>query len=271
MAVQKDLAAETLTRQDAIRRGVMTFDSMEEAHKKVAPVNSRNMYGFTRKLVPDDLPTEPKLYIFSIHEVGELVNLGPGFPVFEVKACDPGKEYGEPCVILPVNFFEEAKVDVTEHTFTSGKQIVDAIMKWGPGMAASMDRRKVGWFVSGTNPPSQEEVEQAKKLYTEECLKLIRAGNRAFAENKLSEINEDNYRAQRWTKQPVQWTKVVKQMMDCPGCGEAIPDGTAKHTAPYCGAILDWPKAIAMGMAKLEDAPEDIMEQITNPKRGKVK
>lgn len=266
MGVQKDLAAETLTRQEAMRRGVMTFDTPDAVHE-VVKVNSRKMYGFTRKLVPQDLPTEPKLYIFSVHEVGEQVNLGPGFPSFEVKACPPGLDYGEPCVILPVNFFEEAKVDVTEHTFTSGKQLVDAIMKWGPGMAASMDRRKIGWFVSDVNPPTAESVAKAKEMYTEECLKLIRAGNRHYAENHLNEINEDHYRAQRWTKQPVQWTKAVKQMMDCPGCGEPIPEGTAKHTAPYCGAVLDWPKAISMGMAKIEDAPEDITEQMTRPKR----
>jgi hypothetical protein len=269
MGREKDLVAETLTRQEAIRRGVMTFDSVGEALEKVAPVNSRKMYGFTRKLVPQDLPTEPKVYIYSIHEVGEQVNLGPGFPAFEVKACPPGLDYGEPCIILPVNFFEEAKVDVTEHTFTSGKQLVDAIMKWGPGMAASMDRRKVGWFVSDTFPPKPEEVEEAKKLYTEACLNLIRQGNRAFAENKLNEINEDNYRAQRWTKQPVQWTKAVKQMMDCPGCGEPVPQGTAKHTAPYCGAVIDWLAAIKLGMAKVEDAPQEIQDEWTKPRKGR--
>jgi hypothetical protein len=265
MGVQKDLAAETLSRQDAMRRGVMTFDDKEQVHE-VMRVNSRKMYGFTRKLVPTDVPTEPKKYIYSISEVGETVNLGPGFPTYEVKACPEGESYGEPCIVLPVNFLEEAKVDVTEHTFTSGKQIVDAVMKWGPGMAPTLDMRKVGWFVSDTNPPTDEEVAQAKELYLAECLRLIREANRFTAENKLNEINEAHYRAQRYTKQPVTWTRAVSKMIDCPGCGEPVKADTIRHAVAHCRYVFDWPMAIQKGMATIEEAPEGAL---THSRRAK--
>src|SRR5271167_3401481 len=133
----KNEIAATMSRAEAARAGVI--DSNQAVER--ITTNSRRMYGFTRKMVPNDFPTEPKLYIISISEYGEKVNLGPGFPGYEVFACPEGKAYGEPCAILPFNFFEEAKVDVTEHTFTSGKQIVDAILRVGPGMNAAMDRR----------------------------------------------------------------------------------------------------------------------------------
>ena len=60
-----------------------------------------------------------------------IVNLGPGFKQFEVFACPDGDDYGEPCIIDPIHFFEEAKVDVTEHTFQSGQQMAELLAAMG--------------------------------------------------------------------------------------------------------------------------------------------
>ncbi len=265
MAKTKNEIAATMSRQEAAQAGVLTFTSREEVELTVAK-NTRTNFGFTRKQLPKGLPQEPRSYIYSISEYGEQVNLGPGFQLFTVPACPEGEQHGEPCVINALHFFEEAKVDVTEHTFNSGAEICNAIMKIGPGMNASWDRRKLGWFVSPNYPPTQEEIDAAVTTYTIECQRLLNEGNRHASNNQLREINETHRRAAKYLKQKVDWEKSVSKMVDCPGCGEPVKDGAAKHAVPYCGYIFDWPRAIEKGMAKLEDAPADIREELlTNP------
>jgi hypothetical protein len=243
-----------LSRGEAARSGVIDANQAVER----ITTNSKRMYGFTRKMVPNDFPTEPKLYIYSISEYGEQVNLGPGFQVYEVKPCPEGAAYGEPCIVLPFNFFEEAKVDVTEHTFTSGKQIVDAILKIGPGMNASMDKRRLGWFVSDSNPPAADEVAHANQLYTTECKRLFTEANRYASANQLNEINETHRRAARFLGQTVTWDKPQEKMVDCPGCKEKVREGAAVHATPYCGYVFNWTTAIDNGLRSFSQAPPDV-------------
>jgi hypothetical protein len=240
----KNEIAATMTRSEAARAGIIDANTAVE---KIT-TNSKKMYWFTRKMVPSDFPTEPKLYIYSISEYGEQVNLGPGFSGYEVKPCPAGKPHGEPCIVLPFNFFEEAKVDVTEHTFTSGKQIVEAILRIGPGMNASMDRRRLGWFVSDSNPPADDEVAHANTLYTAECKRLFQEANRYASANQLNEINEMHRRAAQYLGQTVTWDKPQEKMVDCPGCKEKVREGAAVHATPYCGYVFDWPLAVKNGL-----------------------
>jgi hypothetical protein len=248
MAV-KDRIAATLTKGEAIRAGVLDANQAAE----VITSNSRKQYGFTRKMVPVGLPTEPKLYIYSVTEYGShivdgqsdgagIVNLGPGFPMFEVFACPDGDDYSEqPCVIDPIHFFEEAKVDVTEHTFQSGQQMADAIMMIGPGMAASLNRTNIGWFISSSNPPKDAEIDRAKEMFTAQCQRLLREADSYHARNMLNEINETHRRAAKWLKQTKKpWVSVEFKMIDCPGCMEAVREGIIYHAPPQgCGYIFD--------------------------------
>jgi hypothetical protein len=244
----KDKIAATLTKGEAIRAGVLDANQAAE----VITSNSRKQYGFTRKMVPTGLPTEPKLYIYSVSEYGSkivddksdgngIVNLGPGFKQFEVFCCPEGDDYGDPCIIDPIHFFEEAKVDVTEHTFQSGQQTADAIMMIGPGMAAALDRRNIGWFVSSHNPPEDSEVDRAKEIFTTQCQKLIREADNYYARNQLNEINEMHRRAAHYLKQNKKaWVSIEYKMIDCPGCGEPVRDGFIWHATPHgCGYIFD--------------------------------
>jgi hypothetical protein len=268
MPPSKNEIAATMTRAEAARAGVLDAPAVVEH----ITTNSKRMYGFTRKMVPEGLPTEPKLYIFSISGYGDDVNLGPGFKQYRVHACPKGEQHGEATVIDPINFFEEAKVDVTEHTFTSGKQIAEAIMKIGPGMNASWDRRKVGWLMSSTNPPSAQELETAQKIYTQECTRLLNEGNRYAASNQLNEINETHRRAADYLGQRVDWDKPTRKMVDCDGCGERVPENTIVH--PQCGTVQGvkrdekgrttdtgkWKQALSIGMKKKADIPEEIAD-----------
>ena len=233
----KNEIAATMTRSEAARAGIIDAN---QAVEKIT-TNSKRMYGFTRKMIPTDFPTEPKLYIYSISQYGELVNLGPGFQLYEVFACPEDKQYGPPCVVLPFNFFEEAKVDVTEHTFQSGEQMADAIMMIGPGMAAALNKQNIGWFVSGHNPPEDREIERAKELFLAQCQKLIREADNYYARNQLNEINEMHRRAAKYCKQTKKaWVSIEYKMIDCPGCMEPVREGILFHAPPQgCGYIFD--------------------------------
>jgi hypothetical protein len=244
----KDKIAATLTRGEAVRAGVLDANQAAE----VITSNSRKQYGFTRKVVPTGLPTEPKLYIYSVSPYGSkivdgqsdgagIINLGPGFRQFEVFCCPDGEDYGDPCIVDPIHFFEEAKVDVTEHTFQSGQQMADAIMMIGPGMAAALNKQLIGWFVSSNYPPKDEEVDKAVEIYTAQCQKLVREADNYYARNQLNEINEMHRRAATYLKQNKKaWVSIEYKMIDCPGCMEPVREGIIFHAPPAgCGYIFD--------------------------------
>lgn len=256
----KNEMAAVLTRSEAMRAGVATFDDPSQVGKMVAG-NSRKLYGFTRKQLPPGLPVTPYKYIYSVSGYGELVNLGVGFPKFLVVGVeDENEQHGPPCQIQALYFIEEAVVDKTEFGPHTSAQIVDSIMQTGPGMNASNDRRKMGWFVSDNCPPRQEEVDRAVTLYTQECRRLLTEGNAFFAANKHLEISELHRRAAHYLKQRVPWDHGrTNKMVDCIGCQEPIRDNSIVHAPPQgCGAVQPgrWPDAIIWGLKKMEDVPE---------------
>lgn len=268
----KNIAAATLTRAQAEAQGVITASDPGEV-AAVITSNTRKLFGFTRKVMPQGLPKEPKIYIYSVSEYGEIIDLGPGFTRYEVLPCPEGEDFGDPCEIPPVTIMEEAKVDVTEHTFFSGQDISNAILKIGPGMNAAWDKRNWGWFQSTSNPPTEAEVKQALNLYTKTCQRLLQEGNRYSSANKLDEINETHRRAARFLRQKVDWDKPQLKMVDCVSCGESIKAGAIIHAVPYCGAVQPgkWPEALANGaksMADVDALPKPIRDEIMRSIRG---
>jgi len=50
------------------------------------------------------------------------------------------------------------------------------------------------------------------------------------------------------------WSDPLRDdVIACPGCQENIKPGVVVHT---CGSVLDWDKAIALGIKKAEDRPK---------------
>jgi hypothetical protein len=252
--------AETLTRSDAVRLGIL------DAHEAQTSVikNNRKLYGFTRKQLPPGLPIHPFKYIYSVSSYSELINLGVGFPKFVVAGLTPeeeqeGKRYGAPTVIHALYFIEEAQVDRTEFGPHTSQQLVEAILQVGPGMNASNDRRKRGWFVSDHNPPPEAEVERAVGIYTAECRRLLAEGNAFHTANKFLEINETHREAAHYLRQRVSWDHGrTTKMVDCVGCGEPVKEGSIVHAPPQgCGAVQPgrWPDAVLWGLKRMEDVP----------------
>lgn len=261
----KNEMAASLSRSEAVKQGVQVFDGSAPSSMLGTASNARKLFGFTRKQLPPNLPTEPYTYIYSVSEYGDLAPIGPGFPTFEVKACPPNEDYGPPCVVKALYFQEEAQVDKTEFNPHTSQQIIDAILRVGPGMTATVDRGRIGWFASKHNPPLPEEVERAVQVYTQECKRLLAEGNTYASAGRLSEINETHRRAANYLRQKVDWDKRVLKMVDCCVCGEAIKEGTILHAPPQgCGAVQPgrWPDAIRHGIKHLAEAPADVQREM---------
>jgi hypothetical protein len=248
----KNVLAATMPRSAAAEAGVLTADDAV----RVVTANSKKLFGFTRKILPRGIPSEPKWFIYSVSDYGEMVDLGTGLPKFQVNACPEGEEYGEACSVAPIVFFEEAKVDVTEFTPVTDVELVDAILRIGPGMDTKNDRRKMGWFASEHNPPKPQEVARAVGIYTQRCKELVDRGNQLAEARQFNEINEEHRRAAKYLKIKVSWNSSQHKMVDCPGCGEAVREGIVWHATPHgCGYIFDveeYDARFAAGRAKKE-------------------
>jgi hypothetical protein len=274
----KNEMAESLSRADAMRAGVQTFSSVDDATRMVTS-NTRKLYGFTRKQLPPGLPITPFKYVYSVSRYGELVNLGVGFPKFVVMGLTEedevdNKQYGAPCTIHALYFVEEAQIDRTEFGPHTSQQIIECILQIGPGMNASNDRRRRGWFVSDHNPPKQEEVERAIGIYTAECRRLLAEGNAFHTANKFLEINELHREAAHYLKQRVPWDHGrTSKMVDCMGCGEPIKDGSIVHAPPQgCGAVQPgrWPDAVLWGLKRIEDVPTMYQDAVRAALNGEM-
>ena len=99
------------------------------------------------------------------------------------------------------------------------------------------------------------------------CQFLLNQANAYASSGKLLEINETHRRAAKYLGQKVDWSKPLQKMIDCPGCGEMVKSTAIMHANPSCGYVFRWEDAIAAGMKKIEDAPTDVQERLTAPKK----
>lgn len=260
--MSKNTDVVNMTKAQAAKAGLLD-SAGADAHRRNT---SKKLQGFTRQLLPPGIPDVPKFWIFSVSEYGEKIHLGAGFSdSWEVKPCESGDAYGPACPIKPIYFCEELEIDKTKMVPYTDIQIVDCIMKTGPGMTGNLNRALVGWFVSTSNPPSQEDIERATKIYLQECKRLFQEGNRFFQAGELKEINETHRRAKAVLNEAADWDKPQLAWIECPGCMERIREGAVFH--PACGAVLNWEVAIERGMKKFEDAPLSVQEELTKAKK----
>lgn len=271
MPTKNEMAA-TLSRAEAISQGILDSNAVQASMRS----RSRKLFGFSRKAEPEDIPETPYVYIYSISEFGGQVRLGVGFPMFEVEACPEGQSHGPACVVKAAYFYEEAKIDQTEHTFISGNKVANCILSVGAGEQTRNDRRLVGWFRSDNDPPRAEEVKAAKDIYGKECKRLMAEANEFHRQSKGIEIHELHRMAAKYLGQKVAWDNPITKMIPCVGCGESIPENSVHHAVSTCMAVQEgkWPEAIARGIKRLDDAPPMVkleMEQQVHDAKQELK
>lgn len=238
--------------------GPIRYESHAQAQSSIMSKMARLM-GFRRKTRPI-LPEAAPIYIFNISDQ-ELAWQEPGFPRLVVPACQAGKEFSKPLRIEGIVLEEYLEDRSTEFNVYNGVEIAYAVLKIGPGMKKTLDLTDKGFFMSRSNPPSAPQLAEAKAKYLQNCQLLLNEADRIIASGESKGlngqmINETHKRAAAYLKQTREWNKSQVEMMDCPGCQQPIPKVTAVHGGQWgCGAVLDWNKAISLGLKKPEDRP----------------
>jgi len=236
--------------------GPIRYESYAQAQNSIMSKVARLM-GFRRKKAPN-FPEVAPLYIFNISEL-ELVWREPGFQRMVVPACPHGKEYSEPLVIPGIISEEYLEDRSTEFNNYNAVEIAAAILKFGPGMKATLDERNKGFFMSRTNPPHPSQVAEARAKYAQYCDQLIAEGDAIIAKGEQpgmqgQQLNESHRRALKYRKQSRDWDKGHVEMAECPGCMQSVPKGAITHS---CGAVLNWKRAVELGIKTKEQVPED--------------
>lgn len=238
--------------------GAIKYESYAQAQNSVMGKMARLM-GFKRKVAPNFPKTAP-LYIFNISDQ-PLVWREPGFPRYVVPACEKGKEYSEPLSIPGIISEEYLDDQSTEFNHYNAVEIAYAILKIGPGMKATLDERRKGFFMSETNPPHASQLNEAKALYNQFCDQLIAEADAIMTQGESKGpngqmLNESHRRALAYRKQVRGWDRGVVEMIDCPLCLQPVPKGAAIHSA--CGAVIDWHRAVDAGIKKRDEVPTDL-------------
>jgi len=234
--------------------GPVRYESFAQAQNSVMSKVARLM-GFKRKVAPNFPKTNP-LYIFNISDQ-ELRWREPGFPLYIVPPCPKGKNFSDPLVIPGIVSEEYLEDRSTEFNHYNAVEIAYAILKIGPGMKATLDERKRGYFMSYSNPPKESELKEAQALYNQYCDTLIAEADMVMAQGESKGmtgqmINESHRRALAYRKQQRDWGKGTVEMIDCPGCQQPAPKLAAIHS---CGAVLDWRKAVDLGLKTQDQVP----------------
>jgi hypothetical protein len=263
--LENNIKAASMSKSQLRAAGLLDRDT---AVQEISTRMSKKLYGFSRKQLPPGIPDEPRVWLFSISEYGETISLGAGFgETWTIEPCPDGEQHGPACAVKPLYFQEEVVVDKTEHTPYTDVQIVECLMRQGAGLNASLDRRRVGWFVSYSNPPKQEEIEEAQRIYSVECRRLFDEANQMARSGKPEDykgINEEHRRAKKYLKQTADWDLPTQKMVTCPRCGDTVREGAMLHAA--CGHVFKlyeyWLSMVQSGQKVITDAPESIQERL---------
>jgi hypothetical protein len=116
------------------------------------------------------------------------------------------------------------------------------------GMRGKKDQRvakTMGVFISSNRRPSKELLEENLNVLKGYFATLVAEGNAVFNKTKdyrqVSDLARD---AAEYLGVSTEWHENLLNRQICPGCGESVRLGIAKH--PSCGAILDEDKAYTL-------------------------
>jgi hypothetical protein len=241
----------------------LNFRSRAQADQAIAQT-MKKVLGFSRKRRPHLPATEP-VYIYNVSDK-EFVWKQPGFDRYVVPGCKRNQRVSEPCEISGIVIEEYLKVDETELNMYNGEEIALEICQAGAGKQPQYDLRNLGVFISKNNPPSEEEVHEATNRLNATCENLVREGDRINSEGQSKAqggvggqmISGDMVWAAKRSGQGTAWSKATIKQIDCPFCGNSVPENAAVHFGNTgCGAVLDWNRAIAAGLKKESDRPKE--------------
>lgn len=112
----------------------------------------------------------------------------------------------------------------------------------------------LGAFWEESNPPSEEAVQKARERLTETFNRLVQQGSALHAQAKTQEITNLMHTAAEWLHVNVDWHKKYRPEVECPGCGDFVHSGIARHMKQDCLWVFDKKRAWEGGQASREEA-----------------
>lgn len=107
--------------------------------------------------------------------------------------------------------------------------------------------------------PSAEALRKTKDKLEIHYDMMVKLGERLANDPKTAiEIGEEHHRAAEYLNINTTWHRRTVIQNACPNCGEPINPGIAYHMSSMGPCILDWQKAVAAGMKKREDVPNEL-------------
>lgn len=195
------------------------------------------------------------IFIYNVGRMPWIRHMG-GLGPWTIFACEPGERYSKPTVI-PRIIEETVPVDIRkmEVRDVSGYEFAKSVVGIGQSQGRKDALDRWGVFISHSDPPQIDEVEAAEKMLMTTYHELVKTGDDFYNQGPIEHRNITSTMrdALRATNQTRPWGVASLNMEVCPGCQSSINPGVVVHT---CGAVLNWDKAIELGIKKASDRPE---------------
>jgi len=219
-------------------------------------------------------PPAYHVYIFTVSDREFLVSQPPLFPRLIIRPRAQG-ERATLVATLPAPFNQidrEGAVGdlmVRAHPAERVAQSIcnpnnvtlnqDAIPPEASISGIGVDLNAQGVFWSLNNPPTEDEIKAAemrRERYYRVLLERARTLEISNPRELENLLNQDYHLAAEFFGVETSWHKKLVKFEACPACGGQMKPGVVIHAKPDgCGAVLDWDRAIALGMRKAADRP----------------
>lgn len=227
------------------------------AQEVASEISSKNFQRGDAPKVPDMIQAaaeEKAVYIINVGPKSWLQEMG-GRGKFFIPAKSEDQDYSVPLKI-PGIFPETIPVDMKklEVRYEDGLAVARDIIGLGHSKSPANSLIPWGVFISATAKPSKAELDRANRTLDEKAAQLVEEADGFYNQGPQQYVNItiDHRWAANRTNQKRAWMQPLVKMDNCPGCQEPLKPGVVVHT---CGAVLDWDKAISLGIKKASDRP----------------
>lgn len=261
----KELATSLDTLQNEMKSVMMVLGSDKATDKEKNLAHTR-LSEITDKIVELSKRGDAPVYLINLTEKQWMVSRS--YSSFFIRGREEGEEYSVTEITGRKAFLDSGrggepntrdrgwsvKLDTLYVTAMSvAKDVAREINGDLPaisGMRGKKDKRvakTMGVFISTTRRPSKEMLEENLMVLKTYFATLVAEGNAVYNKTKdyrqVSDLARD---AAEYLGVSTEWHENLLHRQICPGCGESVAMGIAKH--PACGAILNEDKAYLLGM-----------------------
>src|SRR2546430_2655133 len=213
------------------------------------------------------------LYIYNVGPMSFAVEKGSAGPRggYQIKACEKGKPFSEPVVIPSIvteTYMQENEIKT--HSVTGEfmcRDIVHPFLACGDKLgtwSVGQNLDDFGVFWTRNSPPTEKELADAHRKMQSTFRAALSEASQLEATGQLILITPLMRYAADYYEEDRPWNKIYKKTAPCPGCLGPTKPGAAIHT---CGAVLDWPLAISLGLKTRKEAAEAgvLLKEKDNP------